>query len=166
MRTILFSLCLLGCSGDVFTGLPDIGKFDPDADPPPSEASALDSGRDAPSSDADAVSDDAQADTMMCPYQGAKTCSDVIAAYCTHYASCCAQQPGNGFCFSWGSDKTMCTQHFAQNGMDCQSGKYQKCVGNSGLACATDIQGASCTAIFQSSGPSSFPSCPAFWGQF
>lgn len=169
----------IACSGDTFTSLSlfeggvevDAGELDSPAEARP-DVFEVDAGKDAP---ADTISDgsidvlvDAGADTNACPYSGPSECSGAVDAYCTHYASCCSQFPGNGACSSWGASFALCKSHWTGNGFDCGSQKYSPNVCTQNTACKNEIVSCSCSTIFQSVNPASalFPNCPGFWSQF
>lgn len=159
------ALALTACGPDAFYTIPPLADAGQDAL------------EDALSGDADArPMDDAAADAAVdavkgdaaCELSGSTECTNVVAAYCARYAACCAQVPGSGNCSVGFDVPATCKTFYTQNGFDCSSGKYAKSVCGSGAGCSTSTNAATCSAIFVSSGPSesSFPMCPAFWGQF
>ena len=169
----LSSLVLLGCSGDAFT---TIGPLLSDAAPVEAggpDGAEADSRTDGGGGDA-GVEGDAEGGGSFdsgvdgaCPYSGSGACSDVVSAYCAHYESCCIAMPGNGYCATWGSQASNCKTYWKNNSFDCSAGKYSKAVCTSGTSCASSVQTATCTTIFQSTGPDSAAfGCGAFWGQF
>jgi hypothetical protein len=167
MKALLL-LGLAACGSDAFFYIAPAGDAGPDADP--AEGAAADARAEASSDDASKpdVGADA-ADGAMCSVSGSASCADVINAYCTHYASCCQAFPGNGNCSLGWANAPTCKAFYTQNGYDCSSGKYNKAVCADGLMCSSNINAATCTAIFQSTGPNDngwFPKCPPFWGQF
>lgn len=163
--TAFLLLLLTACGPESFYSIPpadDSGDAGPN-----SEASDAQTDRDAPeldsSPDADAAIDTKDA---ACPYVGSVACDDAINAYCNHYASCCQQFPGNGNCSVGWAMANKCKADLSQGGYDCNSGKYNKLVCGSPTQCMNSTAAATCTAMFQSTGPNMFSGCGTFWGQF
>ncbi|MGH7177699.1 MAG: hypothetical protein ACREJC_09990, partial [Tepidisphaeraceae bacterium] len=159
-------LGLTACREDQFVVIPMDGS-----DAQGSEAARDNDAGASADADADAKADmdatlvDTGTDGGTCVNSGPVECQNVIDAYCGRYAPCCVQFPGNGSCAGWGANVSQCKSHWKVTGFDCNAAKFQKC-STSATACKNDIQTVSCTAIFQSVDPASFPSCATFFGQF
>lgn len=165
MKTLTL-LLLTACGPDAFYYIPPL---DSDAGDAQANLDAPDAARDgdaAPELDASDAGDATKTDGASCPYVGSVACSDTINAYCAHYASCCSQFPGNGNCSVGWSMASKCKTDLAQGNYDCNSSKFNKLVCGGPTACMNGTAGASCTTMFQSSGPDTFTGCPSFWGQF
>lgn len=176
MRALFIAIpMLVGCSGDMFTFVLVDGGSDLDAnvsDAPDVEVN--DASRsdievvDASDAGALDVKDAIAPDSNPCPFSGPNECGAVIGAYCSSYAACCAQFPGQGACASWGASSMACKTHWNGSGFDCGSQKYSPNICTQGSACKNEITSGSCSSLFSSVSPASanFSSCPTFWSQF